>query len=326
MMYLMVAAGLVLLLIGGEALVRAAVSLADRLGVSRLIIGLTVVAFGTSAPELLVCIQAALEDAPGIAIGNVVGSNIANVLLVVGVPALIAPFVCERAVMRREGLAMVVATVIVIVIAWFDGIRFWPGLLLLALLIAFLFTAYRQARNGGGSSVADEVAELGESVPNNGLVIALMLILGMAGLVAGSHLLVDGAREIARSAGVPEEVIGVTLVALGTSLPELATSVVAAFRRHGDVAIGNVLGSNLFNILGILGITAMVSHIPVPAQMLHFDFWVMLGSALILFPFAFARQPIGRIAGLFFLVAYVGYVLAQFNGLSGMPIADLAGL
>ncbi|MDF1721349.1 MAG: calcium/sodium antiporter [Minwuia sp.] len=326
MMYLMVAAGLVLLLVGGEALVRGAVSLADRLGVSRLIIGLTVVAFGTSAPELLVCIQAALEDAPGIAIGNVVGSNIANVLLVVGAPALIAPFLCERAVMRREGLAMVGATLIVIVIAWFDGIRFWPGLLLLALLIGFLFNAYRNARSGGDNSVADEVAELGNGVPNNGLLITVMMILGVAGLVAGSHLLVEGAREIAVSAGVPDEVIGVTLVALGTSLPELATSVVAAFRRHGDVAIGNVLGSNLFNILGILGITAMVSHIPVPAQMLHFDFWVMLGAALILFPFAFARLPIGRVAGIFFLAAYAGYVYAQFNGLSGMPIDKLAGL
>lgn len=326
MMYLMVAAGLVLLLIGGEALVRAAVALADRLGVSRLIIGLTVVAFGTSAPELLVCIQAALEDAPGIAIGNVVGSNIANVLLVIGIPALIAPFVCERAIMQREGLAMVAATVIVIAIAWFDGIRFWPGLLLVALLIAFLFNAYRRARAGGDSSVADEVAEMGEGAPNNGILIAVMMILGVAGLVAGSHFLVEGAREIALSAGVSEAVIGVTLVALGTSLPELATTVVAAFRRHGDVAIGNILGSNLFNILGILGITAMVSHIPIPAQMLHFDFWVMLGAALILFPFAIARLPIGRVAGLFFLVAYVGYVLAQFHGLSGIPIDKLAGL
>lgn len=325
-MYGMVALGLVLLLIGGEALVRAAVALADRLGVSRLVIGLTVVAFGTSAPELLVCVQAALEDAPGIAIGNVVGSNIANVLLVVGLPALIAPFLCEKGVMRREGLVMVGATALVMIIAWQDGVRFWPGLLLLLLLFAFLFNAYRQARRDGVESLGDEVEELGEGVPGNPLIILLMMALGVAGLVAGSHLLVEGARDIARTAGVSEEVIGVTLVALGTSLPELATSTVAAFRRHGDVAIGNVLGSNIFNILGILGITAMVSHIPVPAQMLSFDLWVMLGSALILFPFAWARIPIGRVAGLVFLLAYAGYVIAQFQGVSGMPIKQLAGL
>ncbi len=325
-MYGMVALGLVLLLIGGEALVRAAVALADRLGVSRLVIGLTVVAFGTSAPELLVCVQAALEDAPGIAIGNVVGSNIANVLLVVGLPALIAPFLCEKGVMRREGLVMVGATALVMIIAWQDGVRFWPGLLLLLLLFAFLFNAYRQARRDGVESLGDEVEELGEGVPGNPLIILLMMAVGVAGLVAGSHLLVEGARDIARTAGVSEEVIGVTLVALGTSLPELATSTVAAFRRHGDVAIGNVLGSNIFNILGILGITAMVSHIPVPAQMLSFDLWVMLGSALILFPFAWARIPIGRVAGLVFLLAYAGYVIAQFQGVSGMPIKQLAGL
>lgn len=325
-MYGMVALGLVLLLVGGEALVRAAVALADRLGVSRLVIGLTVVAFGTSAPELLVCIQAALEDAPGIAIGNVVGSNIANVLLVVGLPALIAPFMCERGVMRREGLVMVGATVLVMGIAWYDGVRFWPGLLLLLLLIGFLFNAYRQARRDGVDSLGSEVEELGEGVPGNPLIILLLMGVGIAGLVAGSHLLVEGARDIARAAGVSEEVIGVTLVALGTSLPELATSTVAAFRRHGDVAIGNVLGSNIFNILGILGITAMVSHIPVPAQMLSFDLWVMLGAALVLFPFAWARIPVGRVAGLVFLLAYAGYVVAQFQGVSGMPISKLAGL
>ena len=325
-MYGMVALGLVLLLVGGEALVRAAVALADRLGVSRLIIGLTVVAFGTSAPELLVCVQAALEDAPGIAIGNVVGSNIANVLLVVGLPALIAPFLCEPGVMKREGLAMVAASALVIVIAWFDGISFWPGLGLLLLLIAFLFNAYRQARRDGADHLADEVGELGEGVPGNPLIILTMMAVGIVGLVAGSHLLVEGARDIARSAGVSEEVIGVTLVALGTSLPELATSTVAAFRRQGDVAIGNILGSNLFNILGILGITAMVSHIPVPPQMLDFDLWVMLGAALLLFPFAFTRVPVGRVAGVAFLLAYGAYIYAQFHGFSGMPIAKLAGL
>lgn len=325
MMYLMVAAGLILLLLGGEALVRAAVTLADRLGVSKLIIGLTVVAFGTSAPELLVCVQAVLEDAPAIAIGNVVGSNIANILLVVGAPALIAPFFCEKSTMKREGVAMLGATGILIAVMAFDALDFWPGLVMLGLLILFLAAAYRTARRGGAGEFADEVEELSEGVPRSPVAIGALLVLGLLGLVAGSHLLVDGAREIALAAGLSETVIGITLVALGTSLPELATSLVAATRRHGDVAIGNVIGSNLFNILGILGITAMVEPIPVPPEIMSFDVWVMLGSAALLFPLAFARLPVGRIAGALFLFGYGAYMWAQFTGLSGMPINQMAG-
>ncbi|ANK82161.1 MAG: hypothetical protein TEF_16220 [Rhizobiales bacterium NRL2] len=325
MMYLMVAAGLILLLLGGEALVRAAVTLADRLGVSKLIIGLTVVAFGTSAPELLVCVQAVLDDAPAIAIGNIVGSNIANILLVVGAPALIAPFFCERSTMKREGVAMFGATVILIGVMAFDALMFWGGLGLFVLLIVFLTSAYRSARKSGAGEFAEEVEELSEGVPRSGMAIAALLVLGLAGLVAGSGLLVDGARDIALAAGLSETVIGITLVALGTSLPELATSIVAAMRRHGDVAIGNVIGSNLFNILGILGITAMVAPVPVPPQVMLFDVWVMLICAVLLFPLAFARLPIGRAAGAVFLLGYGGYMWAQFAGLSGMPIDKMAG-
>lgn len=325
MMYLMVAAGLILLLLGGEALVRAAVTLADRLGVSRLIIGLTVVAFGTSAPELLVCVQAVLDDAPAIAIGNVVGSNIANILLVVGAPALIAPFFCERSTMKREGLAMLGATVILIAVMAFDALMFWSGLALFVLLVVFLAAAYRSARKSGAGEFAEEVEELSEGVPRTGMSIAALLVLGLAGLVIGSGLLVDGARGIALAAGLSETVIGITLVALGTSLPELATSIVAAIRRHGDVAIGNVIGSNLFNILGILGITAMVAPVPVPPQVMLFDVWVMLICAMLLFPMAMARLPIGRTAGAVFLLGYGAYVWAQFAGYSGMPIDKLAG-
>ena len=326
MMYLMVAAGLILLLIGGEALVRAAVALAEKLGVSKLVIGLTVVAFGTSAPELLVCVQAVLEDAPAIAIGNVVGSNIANVLLVVGAPAIIAPFFCEKSTMQREGFAMVAATGLFMVLAALDMIRFWPGLAMLLLLCLFLYLAYRSARRSGAMSISEEVDELSEGVPKNYAALAALLAVGLVGLVIGSTLLVDGAREIALSVGLSETAIGITLVALGTSLPELATSLVAAVRRHGDVAIGNVIGSNLFNILGIMGITAMVSPVPVPLQVLQFDIWVMLAAALVLFPMAFLRLPVGRTAGIALLVAYFAYVAAQFAGLSGMPVSQMAGL
>lgn len=326
MMYLMVAGGLVLLLIGGEALVRAAVALANRLGVSKLVIGLTVVAFGTSAPELLVCVQAVLNDAPDIAVGNIVGSNVANVLLVVGAPALIAPFFCDRDAMRREGVVMVGATILFMVLAALDMISFWPGLGMLLLLFLFLYSAYRSARKTGSSDVTGEVDELAEGIPNSLAVMGLLLLLGMVGLLIGSNLLVEGAREIALAVGLSETAIGITLVALGTSLPELATSLVAAIRRHGDMAIGNVIGSNLFNILGIMGITAMVAPVPVAAQIVEFDLWVMLAAALVLFPLAMARIPVGRLAGLVLLTAYGAYVVAQFAGLSGMPVEDMAML
>lgn len=326
MMYLMVAGGLVLLLIGGEALVRAAVALANRLGVSKLVIGLTVVAFGTSAPELLVCVQAVLNGAPDIAIGNIVGSNIANVLLVVGAPALIAPFFCDRDAMRREGVVMVAATLLFMVLAALDMISFWPGLIMLLLLFAFLYSAYRSARKTGGADVTEEVDELSEGIPDSLWVMALLLGLGMVGLLIGSNLLVEGAREIALAIGLSETAIGITLVALGTSLPELATSLVAAVRRHGDMAIGNVIGSNLFNILGIMGITAMVAPVPVAAQIVEFDLWVMLAAALVLFPLALMRIPVGRVAGIALLVAYGAYVAAQFAGLSGMPVENMAML
>lgn len=325
MSYVMVAAGLVLLLLGGEALVRGAVGLADRLGVSKLVIGLTVVAFGTSAPELVVCVLAALEDAPGIAIGNVVGSNIANVLLVVGIPAMIAPFACDRKTVNREGVWMVGGTLVAIALAWTAGFSFWPGLAMFLLLVIFLLATYRSARRGSDISLLAETEELEAEAPKSPVVLGLILLAGIVALVVGSDLLVDGARTIALAAGVPDEVVGVTLVAVGTSLPELATSVVAAFRRHGDIAIGNVIGSNIFNILGILGITAMVKTIPVPEAMLHFDFLVMLGCALLLFPFAWMRLPVGRTAGALFAGAYAVYVLAQFSGMSGMPLPGGTG-
>ncbi|MEC9346805.1 MAG: calcium/sodium antiporter [Pseudomonadota bacterium] len=325
MSYVLVAAGLVLLLVGGEALVRGAVGLADRVGVSKLVIGLTVVAFGTSAPELVVSVQAALEGAPGIAIGNVVGSNIANVLLVIGLPALIAPFHCDQGAVNREGTWMVGATLAMIAIAWWIGFNLWTGLALFAMLLAFLLVTYRAARDGAGGSLLDEAEELEATAPKSPMILAGLLVVGIAALVFGSDLLVDGARSIALSAGVPEEVVGVTLVALGTSLPELATTVVAAFRKHGDIAIGNVIGSNIFNILGILGITAMVKAVPVPEAMLRFDLWVMLGCGLLLFPFAWARLPVGRVAGSLFIVGYLMYVLAQFSGMSGMPMPHGGG-
>jgi len=313
MMYLMVAAGLVLLLAGGEALVRAAVSLAARLGVSQLVIAMTVVAFGTSAPELVVSVGAVFNGSPDLALGNVVGSNIANILLVVAVTAIIAPIACDRAMLGREGIAMMLASVAFVGLVLTGTISFWAGAVMVAMLTGLLVLTYRASMGAKADNLSSEAVPA-EGFMSSPLMALLLLVGGIAGLVVGAQLLVDGAQQVARAAGLSETVIGITLVAVGTSLPELATSVVAAFRKHGDVAIGNAVGSNLFNILFVLGLSSMVGDIPVPDQVARFDIWVVLGAAVILLPLALLKKHIGRLMGLLMLVLYAAYVAAQLGG------------
>ncbi|MEP3247309.1 MAG: calcium/sodium antiporter [Sneathiella sp.] len=318
MMYLQVAAGLVILLICGELLVRGSVALAELFGVSKLVIGFTIVAFGTSAPELVVCISAALEGAPGIAFGNVVGSNIANVLLVLGVPALIYPLTCDNQSALRDSFIMIGGSLFFAALAWAGYIGFFEGALLVAFLALVIYLAYRRARVSGEDSADDALEEYEENMPKSIWLSLIFVLAGLVGLIAGSTLLVDGAVSIATAAGVSEEIIGLTLVALGTSLPELATSLIAAFRRHGDVAIGNVLGSNLFNITGIIGATALIKPLEAPAQILHFDLLIMLAASAILIPIFLLRKPVGRVLGAVFCAAYISYIFAQFFGMSGV--------
>ncbi len=323
MMYLQVAAGLVILLVCGELLVRGSVAMAEQIGISKLVIGFTVVAFGTSAPELVVCVQAALEGVPGIAFGNVVGSNIANVLLVLGLPALIYPLVCDTRSALRDSAIMVAGSLLFMILAWNGYINFWQGALLLGVLIAVIVRSYYRARREGDEGAEEALEEYEQNMPKNIWVSILFIILGLVGLILGSRLLVNGAVEIATVAGVSDEIIGLTLVALGTSLPELATSIIAALRRHGDVAIGNVLGSNLFNITGIIGATAMIEPLQAPAQILHFDLWIMLFVSMLMIPIFLIKKPIGRVLGGAFCLAYVAYVTAQFYGMSGIYTASL---
>ncbi|MCC3306704.1 calcium/sodium antiporter [Sneathiella sp. HT1-7] len=323
MMYLQVAAGLVILLVCGELLVRGSVALAEQLGVSKLVIGFTIIAFGTSAPELVVCIQAALDGAPGIAFGNVIGSNIANILLVIGVPALIYPLVCDTRSALRDCLIMVSGSILFMVLAWNGTIQIWQGALLVAFLAAVVLRSYYRARKEGDEGAEEALEEYEQNMPKNLFISIFFVLMGLLGLVLGAHLLVQGAETIARIAGVSDEIIGLTLVALGTSLPELATSIIAAFRRHGDVAIGNVLGSNLFNITGIIGATAIVEPMQAPLQVLHFDLWIMLFVSLLMIPIFISKRPIGRILGGAFCVAYVAYVAAQFYGMSGVYAAPV---
>lgn len=318
-MYVMTVAGLIVLLLGGDFLVRGSVSLARRLGISTLIIGLTVVALGTSAPELVVSIEAVIAGSPSIAIGNVVGSNIANTLMVLGIPALLAPIVCEGHLLNRTLLYMLLASVLFIAFSWMCSLQWGQGLVLLLLFAAFLIDSYYRAMRDQADALAvvSEVDDI-QSVPGSVLITLLAIAGGLVALMVGSYLLVEGASAIASSFGISEAIIGLTLVAIGTSLPELATCLIAAVRKHGDVAIGNVIGSNLFNILAVMGAASIFGKVPVPEKFLYFDFWIMLGASFLLLPFVLRRQPIGRVAGVMLVIAYAAYVVSQFTGISGV--------
>lgn len=301
--------GLLILLLAGDVLVRGAVNLSLRLGIPALIVSLTVVAFGTSAPELLISIQAVLDEVPGLALGNVVGSNTANVLLVLGIPALISGLEPPESDTRKSYLFMMAGSLLFVALAATGVFGFWQGLVLLLAMALILGDQFREAY-GHANNGADEIEEAEDDMP--WWKIGLYLLLGLIGLPVGADLLVDSSTEIAREFGVTETVIGLTLVALGTSLPELATTVMAAVRRHSEVAIGNVIGSNLFNLLAIIGVTALVGPIPVASSFFAFDFWVMLGASVILAPFVFYRFRMGRVVGLGLTALYVTYIICVF--------------
>lgn len=318
MTWLLLAFGFVLLLGGGEALVKGSVALALRLGVSPLLVGLTLVGFGTSTPELVASIQAANVGAPDIAVGNVVGSNIANILLILGVAAILLPVATTKEAFRRDGSVLIGITLIMVAVVLTGGIGRLTGLLFLALLVAYGVYTYFTETLTGDASATMHAAEAEDVAPKDmSPLIAIGLVVGgIAGVVFGAALLVDAAVEIARDLGLSEAVIGLTLVAIGTSLPELATSVMAALRKHGDVAFGNIVGSNIFNVLGILGATAVYTPLSVPPEIATFDIWVMLGSALLLVAFAVTGWRISRWEGGVFLAGYAAYLVIVFGVLA----------
>lgn len=305
-----VVVGLVILLLAGDALVRGAVNLSLRIGIPALIVSLTVVAFGTSAPELLISINAALDNVPGIALGNVVGSNTANVLLVLGIPALLAVMHTSECNTRKSYVIMVGSSVLFIALA-FRGI-FDPlaGIILLVVLAIILGDSMREAlahRRAGKAAPEEEEPE-GADPDMPWWKIILFLVLGLVGLPLGADILVDSSVQIATIFGVSDTVIGLTLVALGTSLPELATTVMAALRRQADVALGNVIGSNMFNLLAIIGVASLIAPIPVDPEFLRFDLWVMLGASLLIFPLVFLAKDLTRIWGVVLSALYLGYI------------------
>ena len=307
--------GLILLSGGADYLIRGAVAVATRMNISPLVVGLTIVALGSSLPELIVCVRAAMAGASGIAVGNIVGSNIANILLIIGAGALMCPISANRNHFLRDSLLMLGATGLFIAIALTGSFAATSGAIMIALLFVFLIFSYVQGRKHGTDDLSmidmDEIAA-GDAVTP--LRATLWIVGGLIGVAVGAELLVGGATTIARGLGVSEEVIGLTMVAIGTSLPELATVIAAAAKRQTDLIVGNVMGSNIFNILGVMGVTATVADVPVGGQILTFDIWVMAAAALILVPLMLSGSILNRKEGTACLALYAAYIAVQYIG------------
>ncbi len=347
---LMATVGLLFLLGGGEVLVRGAASLATCLGLSPLLIGLTVVAATTSMPELVVTVTSGIEGVPDLGVGNVIGSNIANILLVLGTAAIICPIATRPEHVLRDGMVLLTATVLFTAFAFTSTVGRLEGFLMVVALVVYLVFSYYSDRrlNGKRSSDRDaqnrNAADRSEAGSNNpsrgnapgadptpdaalqegtcvaerparfaGMMAVVFIITGVGALVGGSLLLIEGAVDIATRVGVSDAVIGLTLVAVGTSLPELATAIVAGLRHHSEIALGNVLGSNLFNLLLVLGVLGLIAPFRVAREMLSFDIWVMVGAAVVLLPVMTTGWRIGRREGAAFLIAYGIYVAMKYQ-------------
>ncbi len=311
--YVLIAAGFVLLILGAEALVHGGVAVARRLNVSPLLIGVTIVAYGTSTPELLVSVNASVNQAYGIAVGNVVGSNTFNILFILGLTALISPITVSARAIGRDGLFALAAAGLFI---WF-ALRMTvlgplEGGVMLAVLLAMILISYAQESASGAEP--EETRHTRERpLEHTALIDIALIIVGIALLILGAEILVQSSIAIARANGISETVIGLTLIAAGTSLPELATSVVAALRGNPDIALGNITGSNIYNILAILGVASVIGPVEIDPQIKAVDMWVMLAATLALFPPMFLGNRMGRFYGLLLFAGYLGYVAYLFQ-------------
>ncbi len=308
--FLMTGGGLALLFFGGEFLLRGAVAVALRSGLSPLLIGLTIVACATSMPELLVTVTAGLKGVTDVGVGNVVGSNVANILLILGVAALMRPIEIAPKLVLRDTIVMLGATGLFIIFALNGKIGLFHGGAMLSVLLIYLWATYRLEKKGNVKAPEEVLDDVGKAPCSTPVATGLM-VLGLGGLVGGSELLIMGAVDLARAAGVSETVIGITLVAIGTSLPELATAIVAGLRGHTDVALGNVVGSNSFNILLIIGTLAILTPFSVANEVISFDIWVMAAASFALLPIMFLTRRIGRIEGGVFLALYIAFIAFQ---------------
>lgn len=306
--YILLGLGLVILLYGGKILVDGASAIAVKLGMSAGLIGLTIVAFGTSAPELLVSVNAALKGNSDISIGNVVGSNIANIGMVLGLSGLFYPILIRKSTIRFDYLITTIVTLLFYAISYNGLIGFWEGVFLFLLFIGFNIYLFRNAGQGGLIDNTEAEEEV-EQVKGYSWLVAIPLFLGgIVGLYFGSELLVNNAIKISREFGISERVIGVTIIAIGTSLPELITSIMAALAKKTDMAIGNILGSNIMNILSIIGITAIIKPIDVSGEFLNSDYLWMIGFTLILFPLMRTKMRISFVEGMILFIGYGAYM------------------
>ena len=316
----LILAGIVILLFGGDLLVRGGAAVARMWRMPPLLVGLTIIAFGTSAPELVVSVQSALSGAPGLAMGNIVGSNIANFLLILGLPAIFGAIHTTTPGVRRNAIFALGAAVILIGVGWDLNIDGTEGVILFGLIIAYITLLAILARRSTDDPTIAELTDIDgmDGLPRSLPMILLAVLLGLVALPAGAQMIVIGGTAAARDLNIDESIIGLTALAFGTSLPELATVVMASVRRQAEMAIGNVLGSNIFNVFAVGGATALaasaIGHdLPVPEGFMSLDFWVMLGASIAIAGITLARQPISRVLGALLFAAYLGYiwVLAQ---------------
>ncbi len=309
MVYLLFIVGLALLVAGGEVLVRGAVGLALRMNISRMVVGVTIVSLGTSAPELLVSLKAAIDGHPDIAIGNVVGSNIFNISFILGFVALVYPIALSKSTLKWDWPVMMFASVIFYLFARNGMIELYEGIIFLILFFIYVGSSiYNSRKQNNQIDNADDIDDLGSPKTTSVWKLLALVGLGSVGLMIGANWFVKGAIDMAESIGVSEHIISVTLVAFGTSVPELVTSVIAAIRKQSDISIGNLVGSNTFNILGMIGVSATVTNIPVNQQAIDSDMIWMLGVALLLLPFLIFGTRLSRPSGVLLTLVYFVYI------------------
>ncbi|NVJ86954.1 MAG: calcium/sodium antiporter [Algoriphagus sp.] len=306
--YFLLALGLIILLLGGKFLVDGASGIAVKLGMSAGLIGLTIVAFGTSAPELLVSVNAALKGNSDISIGNVVGSNIANIGLVLGLSGIFYPIKISRRLIRFEYLITLAVTLLFLFVSLNRNVERWEGIVLFTLFIIFNFYLFWLEKKGAAEQFKEVEEEIEQVKKLSWWMAVGLFLIGIVGLYFGSELLVENAVLISRNYGVPERIIGVTIIAIGTSLPELITSVMAAIAKETDMALGNILGSNIMNILSIIGLTAIIQPISVADAFINVDFWWMIGITILLFPLMRTKMQISKLEGSILLFAYCAYL------------------
>lgn len=305
--------GLLILFLGGEFLIKGAISVAWHLNISRILVSSVIVGFGTSMPEMTVSVGAMVQDSSAIAIANVVGSNIANILFILGISALISPIILKDKFINRDIFVMFFATILLVVLSFLDIIGFMTGLIMLIALVSYITYSYFQDRDNFSSKDIKTIGkDLGFVKNANLLTSIIVCALGFTILIIGSSLMLDGAISIANHFQISEEIIGLGVVALGSCLPELATATVASYRKHGNIVVASIIGSNIFNILSIVGVMSLIDSIKMPEHILKFDLWILILITSIISIIFFRRIKLGRILGLIFLMSYFFYFYKLF--------------